>query len=157
MKLLEDNIDLIKQIVLEAGSGFIDLNPLSARVHLKLPGEISSACSRRELSEFIIQHCFEWGISIQDGHRLILKENVAETSGVSDIVVECVGNKIKLVSGQEIIDSVIEECGFANAYDITSADLIILTRNREGHLVKSETNFWPDSDLDSDLDADLDV
>ena len=153
MKVLEDNIDLIKKTVLDVDCRFIDLNPLTARVHLKLPSAISLSCTRAELSNFILSHCFEWGISVQNGHRLLLTENVVETSGVNDIVVECSAAEIKLLSGSQLIDSVIEQCGFANAYDAGTGDIIILTKDREGKLIKSETSFWPDSDLDADLDV----
>lgn len=152
MKVLEDNIDLIKKTVLEIDGGYIDLTPLAARVHLKLPGEISSLCTRLEVSNIIIKYCHDWGISVQDGHRLILSDNVLEKSGVNDIVVECIGNEIRLVSGKQLIDSVIDQCGFANAYDITSSNSIILTQDPNGKLVKSENSYWPDTDLDADLD-----
>ncbi len=153
MKLLEGNRELIRKMVLEGDSRFIDLKPLTARVHLRLPPKISSAITRTELSEFITNHCCEWGISIQGDSRLILPENVVKTSGVNDIVVECVEGSIKLVSGSQLIDSVIDQCGFANAYEVRTGDIIILTKNSGGELVKSETNFWPDTDYDIDLDA----
>jgi len=152
MNLLTKNIELIRKRVLEGDSRFIDLKPLTARVHLKLPREVSSACTRDELSDFIVSHCFEWGIAIQDETRLILPDNVIEKSGVNDIVVECMDMNVKVVSGAQLIDSVIEQCGFANAYDVRTGDIIILTKNNEGKLLKSETNFWPDADYDIDVD-----
>jgi len=152
MTLLEKNIELIKKIVLEGDSRFIDLTPLTARVHLKLPREISSVCSHVELSNFILGHCVEWGISIQDGQRLLMTENVIEKSGANDIVVECIADDIKLVSNSHLIDSIIEQCGFVNAHDISTGDIVILTKDRAGQLHKAGTSAWPDLDLDTDLD-----
>jgi len=151
MKLLRNNITLIKNSVLENSSGFIDLKSLAARVHLKLPSGISSKCTRQDVSDFIINNCFAWGIAVQDGHRLILSEKGSKVSSSSSIMVECQGDEIKIVGGYLSIDAVIEECGFATVFDVNSGSSMIVTRDLNGKLVRSEGNYWPENDGDNEL------
>jgi len=151
MKLLNGNKDFIKNTVLESKGGFIDLKSLAARVHLKLPSGISSKCTREDVAQFIMNNCFSWGISVQDGHRLILTEKSNQNSKTGTILVECDGEEINIVGGYLRVDSVIDECGFATVYDVKTGSSMIVTRDLNGKLVRSEGNYWPDLEMESDL------
>lgn len=151
MNVLNENIDLIRDTVLENNSGFIELKSLAARVHLKLPSNISSKCSRKDVSDFIMTNCFVWGISVQDGHRLIMTDKNSPASGVGSILVKCEGEEISVVGGYVKIDSVIDECGFATVYDVKSGNTVIVTRDHKGNLIRSEGNYWPDCEKEMDL------
>lgn len=145
MSVLAENIDLIKDTVLESSSGFIDLKSLTARVYLKLPASISSACTHQEMSDFILNHCFAWGIAVQDGRRLIITGKQPQASGSGSIMVKCEGEEISIVGGYVKVDNVINECGFATVYDVNSGNTVIVTRDHKGKLIRSEGNYWPDS------------
>ena len=145
MKILKENSEMIRDVVLETSTGFIDLKSVAARVHLKLPVGIAAKCSRQDIAEFITSNCFDWGISIQNGHRLMLSDKKADRESIGTLTVEYKNGEVVPVGGRARIDAVIDECGFANVYDLYSGGSIIVTKDNHGRLVKSEGNYWPDS------------
>jgi hypothetical protein len=157
MKILKDNSDMIREAVLETNSSFIDLKSIAARVHLKLPTGISSQCTRQDIAEFIASNCFDWGISIQNGHRLMLSDKKADMTSIGTLTVEYKNGAVTPVSGKTRIEAVIDECGFANVYDLHSGGSIIVTKDNHGRLVKAEGNYWPEvNESDSDKIHDYD-